>query len=160
MGNSNKIEINLTRSGLVNSVIAVTCGFLIKTGYDYFCAKDLVLNLSKSAALISSEHIVDSISFANQVGRLDMVSLVLALLGIVLGFGAVAGFLHIKENAENIAREETKKWLDENSEKIIKKIIMEKEAYSFKGLDPEFVKNAKKEAKKANKKPEDYKYED
>ncbi len=75
----------------------------------------------KASTLISNENIADSISFANQVGRLDLVSLLLALLGLVLGFGAFAGFLGIKETsrviAQEIAQKAATKWLDSKSGK-------------------------------------------
>lgn len=109
----------LSSFGPGSVALAVFAGFVIKAIYDMLCAKDLVLNLSKATALISNENIVDAISFANQVGRLDLVSLLLALLGIILGFGAIAGFMHIKETSEAIAEREAKKWLSKKEVKAI-----------------------------------------
>jgi len=121
MDNLNK---NLTAAGLRNAAFAVVIGFIIKAILDYFYAKNLLLNLSKATVLISNENIIDSISFANQVGRLDLVSLVLALLGIAIGFGAIFGFLYIKESSRVAAKEEVKDWLDTNQGKNeVRKII-------------------------------------
>ena len=117
------LKKNLTAVGLRNAAFAVVVGFIIKVILDYFFAKDLVLNLSKATVLISSENIIDSISFANQVGRLDLVSLVLALLGIAIGFGAIFGFLYIKESSRVAAKEEVKDWLDTNGKNEVRKII-------------------------------------
>jgi hypothetical protein len=118
------LKKNLTAVGLRNAAFAVVVGFIIKAILDYFFAKDLVLNLSKATALISNENIIDSISFANQVGRLDLVSLLLAAFALVLGFGAVAGFMHIKDTSEGIAEREAKKWLDgEEGARVIEKAI-------------------------------------
>jgi hypothetical protein len=58
--------------------------------------------LRESQSLLS---VVDAISYSNQLGRLDMISLLLALFGIVIGFGAVFGFLHIKDTSRVIARD-------------------------------------------------------
>ena len=149
MENLKKNKIEITALGLRNCIIAVFIGFVIKVIFDYFCAKDLVLNLSETTQLISNEHIVDSISFANQVGRLDLVSLILALLGLALGFGAVAGFLHIKENAERIAQIETTRWLEENAEKIAFKSADKAVKKAVKKVfeNSELVQKAKRESK-------------
>ena len=75
------------------------------------------------------ENVVDEISYASQLGRLDTVSLLLAIFGLVLGFGAVAGFMHIKEASEQIAEsaagEEVKKWISETGGEKIEKAITE-----------------------------------
>jgi len=66
------------------------------------------------------ENVVDEISYASQLGRLDAISLLLALFGIVIGFGAIFGFLHIRENSRLIAEQTTTDYLKVNGPKIIK----------------------------------------
>ncbi len=63
------------------------------------------------------ENVLDEISYANQLGRLDTISLILALFGLVLGFGAIVGFLGIKETSRVAAQEAATKWLDSESGK-------------------------------------------
>jgi hypothetical protein len=80
------------------------------------CAKE---NCKKE--IKNLENVLDEISYANQLGRLDTISLLLALFALVLGFGAVAGFMHIKDTSETIAEKSARKWLDsENGKKQIK----------------------------------------
>lgn len=42
----------------------------------------------------------DAISYANQVGRLDLVSILLGIIAIIFGFAGIVGFLHIKNIVE------------------------------------------------------------
>ncbi len=42
----------------------------------------------------------DAISYANQVGRLDLVSILLGIIAIIFGFVGIVGFLHIKEGVD------------------------------------------------------------
>lgn len=87
----------------------------------------------KTKEIKNLENVLDEISYANQLGRLDTISLILALLGLVLGFGAIFGFLHIKERSEDIAKNETERWLKSpDGERLIKGLTREivKEALS------------------------------
>ncbi len=119
-----KVRINFEREfprptflGCCVATLAIFLGFLARTFYDYIDSKNQFLRNIKSISSNLGQdpqgllNVVDAISYVNQVGRLDIISLVLALLGIILGFGAVAGFMHIKDTAENIAGKATKKWL-------------------------------------------------
>lgn len=73
------------------------------------------------------ENVVDEISYASQLGRLDTISLLLTIFGLILGFGAIAGFMHIKETSQLIARSEAKKWLDsEAGKKELQQMLTEK----------------------------------
>ena len=73
------------------------------------------------------ENVLDEISYANQLGRLDTISSLVAAFALVLGLGAIAGFMHIKETSQVIARSEAKKWLDsEAGKKELDQMLTEK----------------------------------
>lgn len=42
----------------------------------------------------------DAISYANQVGRLDLVSILLGIIAIIFGFVGIFGFSHIREGVD------------------------------------------------------------
>jgi hypothetical protein len=75
----------------------------------------------------------DAISYANQIGRLDLVSIFLAIIAVILGLFGIVGFLHVKAmvkaEIDRIApveiNEFLKKYFKENSEgqRIIEKYI-------------------------------------
>jgi hypothetical protein len=74
------------------------------------------------------ENVIDEISYANQLGRLDLVSLALTILSLVLGFGAVAGFLHIKDTSSIIAKDTAqdivRDWLEsDEGRKVIEEAV-------------------------------------
>ncbi len=54
----------------------------------------------------------DAISYANQIGRLDLVSIFLAIIAVILGLFGIVGFLHVKAmvqaEIDRIAPVETK----------------------------------------------------
>lgn len=90
----------------------------------------------------------DSIWYAQQVGRLDLISLILAIFGIILAIIAVGWFNYIRTEAKHEAREEIREcgekiineYLAENPDVIIKaiqegKIIQD----TFKGLKNEMT---------------------
>jgi hypothetical protein len=64
----------------------------------------------------------DVISYANQIGRLDLVSILLGIIAIIFGFVGIIGFLHIKTMVEvqidQAIKEEFKE--DGNARKLIK----------------------------------------
>jgi hypothetical protein len=88
------------KQNIIFTIVGLLSGFAIKVIFDYFYSQNLLLNLSKATILISNENIIDSISFANQVGRLDLVSLLLAFLGIILGFGTILGFWELSKTQD------------------------------------------------------------
>lgn len=92
------------------------------------------------------ENVLDEISYANQLGRLDTISLILAIFGLVLGFGAVAGFMHIKEVSQGIAKTETESWLEKNAERIANKAVDNAVRNMIENMD--LTKEAKIESKK------------
>lgn len=102
------------------------------------------------------ENVLDEISYASQLGRLDAISLLLALFGIVIGFGAVFGFMHVKEVSEGIAKTETVSWLEKNAEGIANKAADKAVRNMIENMD--LTKEAKIESKKITKgKLESYK---
>ena len=82
---------------------------------------------NKATELIKQS--ADAISYANQVGRLDLVSILLGIIAIILGLAGIIGFLHIETvvktkiseavelefkeggRGQEIIREETRKYL-------------------------------------------------
>lgn len=62
------------------------------------------------------------IGFAAQIGRLDLVSLLLAILGILLALGGVVAFLNFRSLARKQAREEAEK---------IAKVVAEEKANEY-----------------------------
>ena len=88
---------------------------------------------NKATELIKQS--ADAISYANQVGRLDLVSMLLGIIAIIFGFAGIIGFLHIKEVVDvkaQLAINENKKQLDQKLKEIEKdtkehfKILAEK----------------------------------
>ena len=73
------------------------------------------------------ENVLDDISYANQLGRLDTISSLVAAFALVLGLGAIAGFMHIKDTSEGIAEREAKKWLDGEGIRTIEKWLNREE---------------------------------
>lgn len=75
----------------------------------------------------------DAISYANQIGRLDLVSIFLAIIATILGLFGIVGFLHVKgmvqAEIDRVVPVETNEFLEkyfkENSEgqRIIEKYI-------------------------------------
>lgn len=130
----------IVASVLANFISVILFLFLFKIGDDLIHAKDLPLSFIKKIGSKNLENVVDSISYASQLGRLDIVSFLLAIFAMILGIGAVAGFLHIKESSNGIAKNEAEKWLDENFQKVIKGYIRN---------DPDFAKFVKKEVSKS-----------
>ena len=72
---------------------------------------------AKTKEVKNLENVLDEISYANQLGRLDTISLLVAAFALILGFGAIAGFMHIKEVSENVAIRTSQKITDEFLEK-------------------------------------------
>lgn len=53
--------------------------------------------------------IVDGVHLAAQLGRLDFLTAVLAVLAVILGLGAFPVFFYVQRRAENIARSEVER---------------------------------------------------
>jgi len=85
------------------------------------------------------ENVLDEISYANQLGRLDTISLLLTLFGIVIGLGAVFGFLHIKETSEAIARDVAR----EVAENHVRKVDLNEEKNEIRNASEKKVSSKK-----------------
>ena len=64
----------------------------------------------------------DAIHVAYQLGRLDLVAVMLGGLALVIGLSAVFGFLHIKESSERIAEKTAKEMIPKEVRKILNEI--------------------------------------
>lgn len=64
----------------------------------------------------------DSVHFAYQTGALDLVSILLAALGIILGLFALVGFGYIRGQTQGIAFTVAKKTVEEQLEPILKRM--------------------------------------
>lgn len=147
-------------SFLTNVFCASFLWMLLKIGDEKYKIEESKEYYLKSLKCIKLESVVDSISYASQLGRLDTITLVLTIFSIVLGFAAIFGFLGIKESSENVAKNAAEKWLDDNGEKFLKNFVNKIDAgFLSEKLNP--LKEAKKEAKKDRKsaKSNDKKYE-
>lgn len=52
--------------------------------------------------------ISDGIAYANQIGRLDIIALILTLVTVILGFVAIGGFWLVRASAREAARDEAR----------------------------------------------------
>jgi hypothetical protein len=68
----------------------------------------------------------DAISYANQVGRLDLVSIMLGVIGIILGLAGIVGFLHIETLVKAQLNQAIKKEFEEGGSG---RAMLQKEAY-------------------------------
>jgi len=68
----------------------------------------------------------DAISYANQVGRLDLVSILLGIIAIIFGFVGIVGFLHIETLVEAQLNQAIKKEFEEGGSG---RAMLQKEAY-------------------------------
>lgn len=76
---------------------------------------------NKATELIKQS--ADAISYANQVGRLDLVSMLLTVIVAIFGLSGIVGFLHIKEGVgvkTQFAINENKNQLDQKIKEIEK----------------------------------------
>jgi hypothetical protein len=71
----------------------------------------------------------DAYWIAVQIGRLDIISICLAILGVTVGLSAVFGFLYVKEKSEMLAAEAAEKTINSLSSRIEEKI--ERNAIKF-----------------------------
>lgn len=74
---------------------------------------------------IGCERAVDSIAAASEIGRLDIVSLLLAFLGLIIGLFAFFVYINVKSSAVDAAKEKTEEWLNQNYENLLPKNYVE-----------------------------------
>ena len=100
-------------------------------------------NYKKASELIKQS--ADAISYANQVGRLDLVSMFLAVIAVIFGFVGIVGFLHIKE----VVYVKTQFAVNENKNQLDQKIKeIEKDTNErFEALAKEYFKDGGKASK-------------
>ena len=79
----------------------------------------------------------DAISYANQVGRLDLVSILLGVIAIIFGLAGIIGFLHIETMVKAQIDQTIKKEFEEGGEgrKIILKQVNNFLENRSKGFD-------------------------
>jgi hypothetical protein len=100
-------------------------------------------NYKKATELIKQS--ADAISYANQIGRLDLVSMFLAVIAVIFGFVGIVGFLHIKE----VVYVKTQFAVNENKNQLDQKIKeIEKDTNErFEALAKEYFKDGGKASK-------------
>ena len=127
---------------------------MLKIGDEKYKIEESKEYYLKNLQCVKLENVVDSISYASQLGRLDVVSLLLALFGIIFGFGAIFGFLYIKERSEFVAHTAAESWLKVNSKKLIEDVKKEEKEGEMK--HSEWLQKAKQEARKQGSSKEQY----
>ena len=88
---------------------------------------------------------LDVINIAVQLGRLDFVSICLAILGAAIAMGAIFGFLSIRDQAELVAgravREKWKYWEEEVMPKLIMRSLRRSTPFYPKDIADDSVEN-------------------
>ena len=100
-------------------------------------------NYKKTTELIKQS--ADAISYANQIGRLDVISILLGVIAIIFGFVGIVGFLHIKE----VVYVKTQFAVNENKNQLDQKIkeIEKNTNERFEALAKEYFKDGGKASK-------------
>jgi hypothetical protein len=83
-------------------------------------------DFNKATELIKQS--ADAISYANQVGRLDVVSILLGIIAIIFGLAGIIGFLYIKEGVDvkaQLAINEKIKEIEKETKKHFEKLTEE-----------------------------------
>jgi hypothetical protein len=66
------------------------------------------------------QDVLDSISYAQQMGRLDIISLFLTFFGIIFGVATIGYFVYVRSDARQVAREEVKEHIKPIAESELK----------------------------------------
>jgi hypothetical protein len=90
-----------------------------------FCATVFIFfNYRVAEPLIKDDKAYDVISYANQVGRLDIISILLAFFGILIGVLAAGWFIYVRNEAREDAVKTVKEELKSDwAIKLINEIV-------------------------------------
>lgn len=105
---------------------------------------------------IQLENVVDSISYAQQLGRLDIISLIMGIFGIIIAVCAVLGFGFIRREAKEEAKEETKKQMREPWVRELIDTKVDEELKKFKAKQKEMQKEYEEAMSKFGGEERDY----
>ncbi|MDD2942525.1 MAG: hypothetical protein PHC51_06095 [bacterium] len=113
--------------------VALTIAVQVYTGIIHFQATVVEVSLGYEAVNAGREGIFDSISYAAQVGRLDVISLIFTVVAVLMAGAVVFGYSSFrsqaisaaKNDAADAATEAIKKALDGNLSHEIRKIAEE-----------------------------------
>lgn len=113
-----KKESGVSRRGVIYGIFA-----LIAVGYFLivFFMPRLDAQLVQRVQELDGEGL-DAIAIAVQLGRLDVVSLSVAFLGLGVGFFAIFSFFQIREDAQQTARRELRKYIGENRKRFAEEL--------------------------------------
>lgn len=101
-----------------------------------------------SAHTEQPSHAPDAIAYAGQIGRLDIISLVLGLLALTIGIGSIGGFWMIRSAAVRAAEKEARQEIRECAPKIVRDFLGENPQVISEVLrqSPEILISAAREA--------------
>ena len=94
-------------------------------------------NYKKTTELIKQS--ADAISYANQIGRLDLVSILLGIIAIIFGLAGIIGFLHIETVVKTKINEAIKEEFKEGGR--VQEIIREETRKCFSNMKKNWDKD-------------------
>lgn len=94
-------------------------------------------NYKKTTELIKQS--ADAISYANQIGRLDLVSILLGIIAIIFGLAGIIGFLHIETVVKTKISEAIKEEFKEGGR--VQEIIREETRKCFSNMKKNWDKD-------------------
>ncbi len=97
---------------------------------------------NKATELIKQS--ADAISYANQIGRLDLVSMLLAVIAVIFGLAGIIGFLHIETIVKTKINEAIKEEFKEGGR--VQEIIREETRKRFSNMEKNWDKDRWSEA--------------
>ncbi len=97
---------------------------------------------NKATELIKQS--ADAISYTNQIGRLDLVSMLLAVIAVIFGLAGIIGFLHIETVVKTKINEAIKEEFKEGGR--VQEIIREETRKRFSNMEKNWDKDRWSEA--------------